>query len=1004
MTTERNQSQIGEVRDQLSLDYADGAYLNVVGNNLGMDRPVFGFGDDLWRALVKAIALQYKQILTRFHVALSLLFGPQETQVGTLAVDAAVGDRVIYVTDASRFPQIGTVVLDKGQPTEESLEYCFINYTDNTIWLAPDASCAFAHTQGDADDDAESLLIVVDSAGTKLIVTDASEFPTSGFPYSGVVGRGTDAEETVSITAVDQEEGSVTIAAALTNTHEVLVPSVIQSVLDRPYTAFASFLTLFNSTMFGGEGTLLLRERTDAFTATGGTATTVVAASGTFSANVHAGYWVRFADNTTTVALQGVERAITGNTTDTLTCAALPAVPVAGDTFVIIEAPFNATAGTVTTVTVNPGTFTADRQVGYKIVFDGNVTAAIAGLERYIVANTDSVLTFDTALGSPPAAGDTFRIRPIVEFSSNDPGTSTIAGEVTLIEPIFDVTLPEGALVELMVPGSKVSLAPVRVEGFGWDVYQVTPRLIEIYLPTVLQDVSDLRSASYLHTTYDASLPSTTLSGAVTAGDSFVDVVDSSTFPIVGVIAIDPGGTNERVGYYKDGTVANRLQIATQTVANSFLAGVTVDLYQPRYGTTSILIGSPFDTPDTFPGPYVYDETRRAPTGTVAETTLAEQLPGPTWLELGQIITNGALEVADASFFDLVNFPYNVVVGDGSSNREVVQVFDVNLKGRCATTLTTNTTGGTGVVELPVTALSGGGAGDAADFPDAQGYRVLLDKGGANEEVVYVVGTLTGPDRLVLQLETQNNHAIGETVELMADVLSTSALIDSHTGKVDYSQRSAAVSSTARWPVFGSPEVEAREKIQPQISAFDLTSAAGLDTTGGTVILNFGHQQLNVELPITVARSAGDTVLTFADSSAYPTSYPFKVIMSPGTAVEESVLVTANSGTQLTIGGGTFGLKNAHPIGADVRWVPGNQEELEYDSISGNALSFSPAIVLEYEHSIDEPVIDSSVTSDPKTNGYDFPFRMPPDIRERLEFLFDLLRAAGVEVDVIDAR
>ena len=85
------QNDIAEVRDQMSLDYADGKYLNVVTANLGLQRPPFGFSDAQWRALARAIALQYKQIATKFEAVLSIILGPKVTQCGAFAVDVLAG-------------------------------------------------------------------------------------------------------------------------------------------------------------------------------------------------------------------------------------------------------------------------------------------------------------------------------------------------------------------------------------------------------------------------------------------------------------------------------------------------------------------------------------------------------------------------------------------------------------------------------------------------------------------------------------------------------------------------------------------------------------------------------------------------------------------------------------------------------------------------------------------------------------------------------------------------
>lgn len=73
-----------------------------------------------------------------------------------------------------------------------------------------------------------------------------------------------------------------------------------------------------------------------ALTATGGSTTTVVDGASTFTANREIGNYVLFASNTTTVALRGVQKRITANTTTTLTVETLPAVCAVGDTYNIV--------------------------------------------------------------------------------------------------------------------------------------------------------------------------------------------------------------------------------------------------------------------------------------------------------------------------------------------------------------------------------------------------------------------------------------------------------------------------------------------------------------------------------------------------------------------------------------------------------------------------------------------------------------------------------------------
>lgn len=914
--TDKNQSAIREVRDQISLDYADGEYLGRVSSNLGIRRPtVFGFKDDRWRALVKELALEYKQVVTKFHDVMAVLFGPQITEVTSLSSDLAANSLILFVNDASRFPQLGFVVLDEGTASEETIEYCFVDYANNAIYL--EEGLQFAHAA--SDQDAEGALIV--ASGTDLYLPNTVFFPTS-YPYVVVVGRGTPAEESAVVVANDQFEGKLTLSGPLSNTHAVAYPVPIRTTLSQDYTSTSVYISLTDSTQFPDLGLILFDKSSNSFTATGGSSTTVdVAAS----------------------------------------------------------------------------TFTTDKQIRHRVVFTGNVTAALADVEATVVDNTDAQLTFSAALPASPAAGDTFYVRAVAEFTSHDYENKVLG----LKQEIYDITLPALTQLELLTAGSTVSLATVQVKGVGWDVIQARPRELELYIPSLLQDEGNLRSASYLHTTYDALVPSTTLSSGVSATDTVLPVTDSSIFPLVGVVTVDPGGGNEEVhGYYVSGT---DLVLPTTSLVNSHLSGVTVELYQPRYGSTELLDGNVWTTPDVFPGPYAYELGTPAPTPSIAQVTLEELLPGPTSTVLDSFVGHTALEVEDASAFELSSFPYSVLIGDHTGNRETIEVTDANLKQRVGTTVS-------GVVSpgdtaISVASLSGGPAGDGADFPNAWGYRVLLDRDGVNEEVVYVTAASGGV--LTLEMGTVNGHSIGETVELMADVLTlSSAFIDDHNGRISYDQRSTATSSQARWPVFSSTQVLHAETVQPLITSIDLLSASGLDVTGGRVWLNFGSSKTRVEEALTGSASAGATVLSFADTSMFPTSYPYVVVISKGFSVEEKAVVTNNNTTlnELTINGGTYGLAHDHAAGREVAWYPGSPEVLDYTSVVGNSIRFSPPIVLESTHSPKEWVIDSSEDSDPTALGWDFPLRLPPDIMTRIRYILDLVRAAGVRVSVISAR
>ena len=145
MPFRRNQSKIAQVRDEMSLDYASGRYLDIVSANLGLIRPPFGFDDDTWRAVVKLVALDYKQITNKFRDLLRALFGPQITQTAVLTRPAAVDDYVVFLNDTSKLPQLGTLILDQGIGVSyEEVEYKFIDRVNNAVFLRTPLHCPHA--------------------------------------------------------------------------------------------------------------------------------------------------------------------------------------------------------------------------------------------------------------------------------------------------------------------------------------------------------------------------------------------------------------------------------------------------------------------------------------------------------------------------------------------------------------------------------------------------------------------------------------------------------------------------------------------------------------------------------------------------------------------------------------------------------------------------------------------------------------------------------------------
>ena len=991
MSVRKDQSAIREARDQLFLDTADGARLNALSANLGMDRPIFGFSDDTWRAIVKSLALQYKQIKTKFKDVLDIMFGPKQTVFSTLAQNVAVGDRSIFLNSTVGMPQLGFITLDEGTASEETLEYCFINRTTGEVFFADNVEAEFSHTVLATDGVVDALVLGVDPSATRTFVvvkpsvlfSDPLSVPYPINLYSKPYRRAVTPETVSEVT--DYSNGILTITGVtdLTEAPRAEV-TLVKTYTSLKYSPASYLISLDDASEFPEEGHVLLGANSGPYAAVSGTVNSVTAGAGTFTDSAHVGHYVVFTGNVTS-ALEGEVIEIATNDATTLNfVGALPAPPAAGDEFSLRVA-FDTVSGTVNDVTAAAASFTEHAHVGSRVLFEGNNTSALAGKVFTIQANDTTTISFLETLPAPPVAGDRFYLLPIVRYSRAD----YTANSLVLKSTISDVVLNPNTPVELL-DGPVVSLAAVQVRGKYWEIIQNTPRRLELYIPDDLDDIKDLLSASYIHTAYIDPTPATTVTSPVTAGDTTIDVADSSDFPFVGVITI---GSDQVAYYVIDGTTLGIPE--TSELLSGHAAATAVTLYQPRHGTTNVLEGSHWTVADTFPGPYLYSAADQYVAGTLLQTDLAESIPGPTRVSIDQEVGRTALEVEDATLYPLTGFPYSIRVGRATGNNEVIAVNGVTLKQRIQG-LTVANASTAGDTEIELSALQAFAA-DGATLPNSEGYRVRIGRGTANDEVVYVLGTLSGPDRITVQ-NTNNPHGIGESVELVADVLSTGTLTDFHNGILQIPDRPDPLASKTDFGYLSSELVEFR------ISELDLNSVSGLPTTGGDLYLNFGGP-FDVDLPTTVAATGGvSTTLTFADSSDFPTVYPFKAIVAPNTAQEEVVLITGNTGTVLEVGGGVVTLRNSHAIGTRVVFEQGEPELITYDSISGNTLSFSPPIVVKSSHQLTETAIPSLGDSIPRDSGHDYPLRMPPSLEFRLNILFDWIRAAGVSVSLINQR
>jgi hypothetical protein len=1229
MSTEHKQSDIAEVRDQLSLDFADGEYLNVIGQNLGLDRPILGFDDDQWRALVKTLALEYKQIANKFRDVLEVVFGPRITEVATLAEDVELGDAFCFLNETSNLPQVGTLVFDEGLLTEETLAYCLIDRITNKVFL--EGSFGVAHIAREFD--SEEPLVAVSDAD-ELIFLKTNSFPTvsdpplaSDYPYPIVVGRGTDSEEVILVTNNDIATATLTLSTSPTFSHALVRASDISDQLNQPYFTTSSVLLLEDSSLFPEEGILKLYP-TDSFTATatgaGLTDRTITCAASSFVDSSLIGYEIVFDGNVTAV-LEGHTKRIVSNT-------------------------------------------------------DAVITVAVDFTD-----NTDI-----------PDINDTFTIRPIVQYTSLDYDTHTVtlrkpilqsftipqnskvelmvSEETAALSPVkfagtgWDIIQSTPRLVELLLPEDIRDPNDLRSSS---HIHDDTLGAIST-TNSVQVDPGDTTVTAVSWAAFPAAgtlefdpgggtaeriaygTPISEVATLAAAGSGTLTLQDSSQFPASGSVLIDPGtAIEETVVYVANDTSTNILtlsgtlsyghtegqvvkcltQLLLQSAAiNTHTIGTTVDFYQPLYVT--VPIGDFNQAVDTFPGPYVYDLGERAVTATAASTNTSTLIPGSSLLQISQVQGNEVFEIGDAlpmveafggSIFDLT-------VGLGTAAEELIQVNSVALKNRAVTTLAANSLIGDFAIAL--TSLAPGLAIEGAAFPDARGYRVVIDEAVAlDREVAYVLGTgpvvdataaigagadgtvnitadgdlaglagnaatvevvdptptdgpLTvvespagiilvtlavsggtlqtaantafliaqaidddlddfsalhsgtgassiaapegptsftgGLDGLLLEEALTKAHTSGDSVALMSDLVVAETITKSHQGAVANSLRATALVDPAPWidataaigaGVDGTVNITAVEALAgfagnsatvevvdpaptngpltvvespagiitvtlavaggvldtaantallvaaaidalddfsalhsgtgatsltldegptsftggldnaeayyltkdplsaelaaPRVDSITVVSSTGLDIDGGYVWLNFGNGQLPVESTLDAPMIATATTASLVSSDDFPSpTSSFTATIGVGLRTEEKVLVTANNtGTDvLTLAGGTYGVQYAHATGEIVRFEPGGEEVVQYSEIDTNDLRFSPEIVLQYTHYPAESVIDSSATSDPRTNGYDFPLRMPVDILVRLEYLLDIVRAAGVQVELIIKR
>ena len=999
MTFTINKSAISEVRDQLSLDFADGEYLDNIAQNLGLHEHLFSFDDDIWRALVKLLALEYKQVATKFVDVMDLLFGPKVTQVGTPKNSIEVGDITFIMNDTSNLPQVGVLVFDEGLATEETLEYRYIDRTNNEVVLRTE----FAYAHSAWEKDIESVILAISPSGDVVYAAGERPDPASDPPpFTVILDRGLDSEAVYTVTAEDTNNRTLTLSPnpfglhSIENSTDIFTTTNTDSNYKCPPGSYS--LLVEDSSNFPDSG--VIKIITGSFFAvsadnSGASDVTVTFPASSFVEDTLAGCEVVFYGTD----INGQTRRILSNTSNTITIdkdfTGIADYPRAGDGILIHPIlPYSSNDPSNNSLTlVYPVPANLEVSSANSVELLGTEHKVTVAPVQYKGAGWDLIQ-------STPRKVELFIPEEIRDI--NDLRSASYLHDDTLTLPITSTvtTQADAGTSVLIVASTPADMPPsgtvIINEGNGNEEV-VSYNFVVDYLAEdaaigatsiVLNDSSRFSTGGFLQINRDGN-PAATYSYNSNAEES-------------GTVGLTSGLTAE----LQAGTSVTRLNyLETATpLAFQHAAASALRFYSPYHSGTGTPLGDTNQDDNTYPGGYLYSTYDSAPcAATTAPSSLADIVPGPSYVVLDQYSGRNVLEIENGlPMYEGLSLPFDAYVG-----RQSISISKVSLKNVVYTEL--ETAYDIGDTQIEVQDLNFDQT-DGSSFPEGAGYRIIIDVGTSEEEVCYVIGYIENPyPVLLLESPLVYNHDLGTPVQLLADVVTfDSPLRTSMKGLVSYDQRSTAVAGRdARFPNEDMQDYTA--KVSPLLDCITLSSVAGWDVEGGTALLNFGEPFPPIEGELSATLFQGSNTLTLVDASDFPSVFPYEIVVDPdirkaGSApyhFPEIMLVTNKVGNVLTLSANSAW---KHEIGAKVRFTVNPFERVFYNSVEGSDLCFANPIVLDYTHYPAETVISSQATSNPSTDGFDFPFRMPIDLAARLEYLIDLIRAAGIEVEIISKR
>ena len=926
-------SAINEVRNQLFLDRAEGKYLSRVSSNLGLERPLFGFSnDDIWRAVVRRMAFDYRQIANLFEDFLLNIFGPKTTVASVLSVDAALLDEEVSLTGIERFPQRGTFVIDETLATEESVAFSFLDPRNNLASL----SSALVHPHTAVLGEASGFLISdVSAAGTNLVLVNSSEFPTAGFPLTLLVDAGTANEEVVQLTGHTPATNTLTVSA-LANDHTgarpTFITSRLSSVVGTPANGI-SIIRVKSSVSFPNEG--LIRVSED-----GGSSEVVE----------------YFSNDTDTGTLQ-LRAPLSGTYTT-------PWAAGGGASVTLLRTKTEVRLAQVQVKGIGWDIYeTIPRKLQLYIpnqIATNRLQDASFVHQKLVSPAPSSTLAAGTSIGDtvltvPTGDSDDFPLSGVIKINSGGGTEEDVAYNLVSAKATTQLyaTAPTGipaTATELFVADAK-SLAT-------FDEINPNKQLI-----LARNDVPNVEVVTY--TNINVATNKVTLAAGTANAHSTGDEVVALT-----------GDT-----FY-----------LSRALQNTHSGGETVDLIQDVYLGTDLEDGQIFSTDYAFQGPYLYGlgEDRAIEDQT---TTLDEDISGPLELMVDARAGRYSLEVRNADLM-VTTGVFDVQIGRTKATNEVVAVKTVVLASTvAAAAITVNATNVAGDTQLTLTATA------ALPQPSSTpyGYRLAVGgQGGPGTYEIVVVRQVISGTVIALEEPLTQTHNASEKVSLLNDVIELSdPLQNTQRGLCALSNRLAAPGT------FELRDVSERVLVEELRTYVAVASSVGFTSSGSWAYLNFGRGLLPVESQLTATQSAGSSTVVLEDSSSFPTSYPYYVLLGSDdpAQVEWAIVTNNNTGINtLTVSPVT---KRDHRVGTWARYAPGEPVAVEFTGTDAGKLTFTSPVKFSQAHLTGEPVQLSGIVSQPDVVARDHPFYLPSDWADRLQFLFDRGRAAGVEVVVI---